>query len=80
MAKIENKIYTRKELSEIKEWFNDVQLPQSIQLDKATFIPDVRETLSRLILQAEINCDNPKMQGAIYLLVRLKSKLEETRK
>ena len=62
MAKIENKLYTREELHELEEWFNNVQLPESIQLDKATFIPNVKETLSRLILQAEINCDNPKMQ------------------
>ena len=55
-------------------------LPESLQLDKATFIPDVRETLDRLVLQAEINCDNPKMQGPIYLLERLKAKLEETQK
>lgn len=80
MAKIENKLYTREELHELEEWFNNVQLPESIQLDKATFIPNVKETLSRLTLQAEINCDNPKMQGAIYILERLKSKLEETQK
>lgn len=80
MAKIENKLYTREELHELEEWFNNVQLPESIQLDKATFIPNVKDTLSRLILQAEINCDNPKMQGAIYILERLKAKLEETQK
>ena len=80
MAKIETKIYTREELVELEAWFKDIQLPESLQLDKATFIPDVRETLDRLVLQAEINCDNPKMQGPIYLLERLKAKLEETQK
>ncbi|MBM6865431.1 hypothetical protein H6A66_09660 [Bacteroides caecigallinarum] len=80
MAKIETKIYTREELAELEAWFKDIQLPESLQLDKATFIPDVRETLDRLVLQAEINCDNPKMQGPIYLLERLKAKLEETQK
>ena len=80
MAKIETKIYTREELAELEAWFKDIQLPESLQLDKATFIPDVRETLDRLVLQAEINCDNPKMQGSIYLLERLKAKLEETQK
>lgn len=78
MAKIETKIYTREELAELEAWFKGIQLPESLQLDKATFIPDVRETLDRLVLQAEINCDNPKMQGPIYLLERLKAKLEET--
>lgn len=80
MAKIETKIYTREELAELEAWFKSIQLPESLQLDKATFIPDVRETLDRLVLQAEINCDNPKMQGPIYLLERLKAKLEETQK
>lgn len=80
MAKIETKIYTREELTELEAWFKSIQLPESLQLDKATFIPDVRETLDRLVLQAEINCDNPKMQGPIYLLERLKAKLEETQK
>ena len=80
MAKIETKIYTREELAELEAWFKDIQLPESLQLDKATFIPDVRETPDRLVLQAEINCDNPKMQGPIYLLERLKAKLEETQK
>lgn len=80
MAKIETKIYTREELAELEAWFKSIQLPESLQLDKATFIPDVRETLDRLVLQAEINCDNPKMQGSIYLLERLKAKLEETQK
>lgn len=80
MAKIETKVYTREELAGLEEWFKERQLPESIQLDKATFIPDVRDTLERLIMQAEINCDNPKMQGPIYLLERLKAKLEETQK
>lgn len=80
MAKIETKIYTREELAELEAWFKSIKLPESLQLDKATFIPDVRETLDRLVLQAEINCDNPKMQGPIYLLERLKAKLEETQK
>lgn len=80
MAKIETKIYTREELAELEAWFKSIQLPESLQLDKATFILDVRETLDRLVLQAEINCDNPKMQGPIYLLERLKAKLEETQK
>ena len=69
MAKIETKIYTREELAELEAWFKGIQLPESLQLDKATFIPDVRETLDRLVLQ-----------GPIYLLERLKAKLEETQK
>lgn len=78
MAKIVSKIYTRDELKELEEWFNGEKLPDSIQLDKATYIPNLKDTLAKLFVQADINCDNPKMQGPIYLLERLKAKLEET--
>lgn len=80
MAKIETKLYTRDELRDLEEWFNNINLPESILLDKATYIPNVKDTINRLMVQAEINCDNPKMQGPIYLLERLKAKLEETQK
>lgn len=80
MAKITLKLYTHEELLELEEWFKQIDLPESIQLDKATYIPDLKDTINRLFVQAEINYENPKMQGAIYLLERLKAKLEETQK
>ena len=80
MAKIESKLYTRDDLRELEEWVKSVELPESIQLDKATYIPNLKDTLAKLVTQAEINCDNPKMQGPIYILERLKTKLEETQK
>ena len=72
------KIYSYEELEELIRWFDDKNLPQSLQLDKATFIPDVKDTLERLIMQAEVSYSNPKIQGPIFLLERLKAKLEET--
>ena len=78
MAKITLKLYTHEELLELEEWFKQIDLPESIQLDKATYGPDLKDTINRLFVQAEINYENPKMQGAIYLLERLKAKLEET--
>lgn len=80
MAKITLKLYTHEELLELEEWFKQIDLPESIQLDKATYIPDLKDTINRLFVQAGINYENPKMQGAIYLLERLKAKLEETQK
>lgn len=80
MAKITLKLYTHEELLELEEWFKQIDLPESIQLDKATYVPDLKDTINRLFVQAEINYENPKMQGAIYLLERLKAKLEETQK
>ena len=80
MAKITLKLYTHEELLELEEWFKKIELLESIQLDKAPYIPDLKDTINRLFVQAEINYENPKMQGAIYLLERLKAKLEETQK
>lgn len=76
MAKKTVKLYTIEELRELEKWFEGRQLPESLQLDKATFIPNVKDTLKRLVDQCEINYENPKMQGCIYLLERLKNKLE----
>lgn len=80
MAKQELKLYTLDEINELGKWFDTIKLPESLQLDKATYIPDVRETLNCVIAQAQINCGNPKMQGAVFLLERIKAKLEETQK
>ncbi len=74
------KIYSYDELMELIKWFDDKKLPVSIQLDKATYIPDVKDTLEKLAVQAEIGYENPKLQGSIFLLKRLKDKLEETQK
>ena len=72
----EFKLLTKEELHELKEWFEKQELPKELQLDKATFIPNLSETVRRLLIQSEINYDNPKMQGCIILLLRLKAKLE----
>ena len=70
-----NKTLTQEELQELVEWFEQKTLPAQMQLDKATYIPNLPETVERLFIQAEINYDNPKMQGCIYLLLRIKEKL-----
>lgn len=70
------KLLTHDELHELHQWFDKQNLPESLQLDKATYIPKLRDTIKRLVAQSEINCDNPKMQGCIILLQRLKEKLE----
>ncbi|HJD09949.1 hypothetical protein QVO10_09050 [Bacteroides gallinaceum] len=72
-----NNLYTKEEIQELEHWFDSKELPKSLQLDKATYIPDLKETLHRLFLQADQCYENPKMQGCIYLLERIKAKLEE---
>lgn len=70
------KMLTQDELHELEEWFEKNDLPQELQLDKATYIPRLRDTIKRLLTQSKINYNNPKMQGCIILLQRMKAKLE----
>lgn len=69
-------LYTEEELKTLFKWFDAQVLPDTMQLDNATYIPDVRETLLRLKGQAVLCRENPKMQGCIILLERIKAKLE----
>ena len=72
----ELKLLTLEELHELTDWFKNQKLPDELQLDKATYIPNLSETIRRLVIQSEINYNNPKTQGCIILLQRLKEKLE----
>lgn len=68
---------TIEELNELKAWFESQELPQTMQIDKATFTPDLKETIDMLFEQAYIYNENPKMQGSILLLKKIKAKIEE---
>ena len=72
----EIKMLTLDELHELEEWFDKQDLPEELQLDKATYIPHLRDTIKRLLIQSRLNYNNPKMQGCIILLQHLKAKLE----
>lgn len=70
------KPYTLDKLNDLREWFKTHELPQDIQLDKALYIPDLRDTIDALFEQAYVCYENPKMQGSIILLEKIKSLLE----
>lgn len=72
-----NETYTREEVDRLKAWFDAVALPETMQLDKATYIPSVPRTIEILFHQAYLYHDNPKLQGVLYLLERIKKKVEE---
>ena len=71
------KTHTVEELNELKAWFQGQKLPQTMQIDKATFTPDLENTIDMLFEQAYIYNENPKMQGSILLLKKIKAKIEE---
>lgn len=77
MKKTEKRVYTPEMLDELKQWFASRTLPETMQIDKSAFSPNLRETISMLFEQAYICCGNPKMQGCIFLLERIKKNLEE---
>lgn len=75
MKQPEKNTYTEEEIEELRKWFEGRQLPKELTLDKATYIPDLKDTLERLLDQADLCCENPKMQGCIILLERIREKL-----
>ena len=76
--KIVNRTHTIEEIDELKIWFQEHQnqLPETMQIDSSAYTPDLKETVSMLFDQAYICYENPKMQGCIYLLKKIKRNLE----
>lgn len=73
IKKNEQRLYTKEELEELIAWFGKLsECPKEIQVDKATYVPNLSETIERLSGQARICYENPKMQGCIILLERIK--------
>lgn len=70
--------YTLEKLNELKEWFDTHELPIDLQLDKSTYIPDLKDTVLALLDQAFVCYSNPKMQGGIVLLEKIKIHLDIT--
>ena len=76
--KIVNRTHTIEEIDELKIWFQEHQnqLPETMQIDSSAYTPDLKETISMLFDQAYICYENPKLQGCIYLLKKIKRNLE----
>ena len=75
------RIHTIEEIDELREWFEKVKnrLPETMQIDSSAYTPNLKETINMLFEQAYICYENPKMQGCIYLLKKIKKNLEDTR-
>ena len=74
------RIHTIEDIDELREWFEKVKnrLPETMQIDSSAYTPNLKETINMLFDQAYICYENPKMQGCIYLLKKIKKNLEET--
>lgn len=71
--------YSPEEIDELKEWFDTHQdtIPQDMYIEESIYTPNLKETITRLFEQAYIYCSNPKMQGCIVLLQKIKSNIEK---
>lgn len=71
--------HTLEEIEELKKWFdtNRSKLPLTMQIDSSAFSPNLPETVEMLFEQAYICYENPKMQGCILFLKKIKKNLEE---
>lgn len=71
--------YTKQEIEELIGWFkeHEHELPQTLQIDKATFTPDLQRTVHILLEQGLMYVENPTFYGTIRMLFLIKSKLEE---
>lgn len=74
--------HTIEEVDELREWFEAQknQLPHTMQINSSAYTPDLSETIDMLFEQAYICYENPKMQGCIWLLKKIKANLEEGQK
>ncbi|WP_178791985.1 DUF6965 family protein [Bacteroidaceae bacterium] len=71
------KTYTIEEVDELKKWFDAQTLPTDMRIDKAAYTPNLKDTVDMLFEQAYICYNNPKMQGCLLLLEKIKSNLEK---
>ena len=71
--------YTEEELNEIIAWFNDhaSQLPNTMQINKSAFTPDLALTVESCIMQAQQCLGNYKMEGAFLLLKQIRANIEK---
>jgi len=76
--KIDKRTHTLEEINELKAWFDahEDSYPETMQIDSSAFTPNLKETISMLFEQAYLCYENPKMQGCIWLLKKIKQNLE----
>ena len=67
MKQIEKNTYTEEEIEELKKWFESQQLPGELALDKATYIPNLRDTLDRLLEYHPAGTDSGKTRFSIEI-------------
>lgn len=71
------KVYTKQDADALCSWFKTRELPKSLQVDKATFIPNLAFTVNSLCECAQRYWNNPRMAGYLIQLDKIKAAIEK---
>jgi len=71
------KIYTKQDADALCNWFKTRELPKSLQVDKATFIPDLPFTVDSLCECAQRYWNKTRMAGYLIQLDKIKAAIEK---
>lgn len=82
MSSTFKKIYSPEEIAEIHRWLTDNRdkVPASLQLDQATEIIDLPQTMGHFIEIVECHRENPTYGAQIYAAFKLRDRIEALRK
>ena len=74
-----NSIFPKEELKELSDLFKERKdkLPETLQVDDATFVKDLRQTVDYYLRLVELHHDKRAFSGQLYLLERIRKKLIE---
>lgn len=74
------KKYTKEEIENV---INDLRgvwsnIPASVRIDGATNIPNLRDTLPKMVECVKLNWHKPRMCGYVSLLIKIRNKIFAT--
>ena len=69
-------IFSKEELKELTDWFKERldALPESLHVDDATFVRDLRQSVEYYLRLVELYHDKRTYSGQLYLLERIRKK------
>lgn len=73
------KLYSLEEVEQVKAWFRErwEKLPDDLHLDQATYMADLRHTLTLYFEIADTLRENPTYSPQVYLLFKVQRALQE---
>ena len=73
------KIYTPEELDDLTQWITEKMplMPESLQVDEATYIADLKTTAGYYLEIIELHRENRTYGGQIRLLFKVRERLQE---